>query len=133
MICRIALTLAAIAVLTASACAEQFVLPAESANWRCPFERAGTPPPPPPGNKGPVLPEPDDASILTTTGIMGTGDELTATVSGVKVRAGDKIKGRNLTFNVEKITKDAVHMKVVEAKEKHKQYIGRVYIKKIAN
>jgi hypothetical protein len=136
MLCRMTLALAVVAMFTLSvdALAEEkpFVLPAVAETWKCPFEpfTAPPPPPPPPGPE-PTLPEPDDAAEAKTNQIIGKVPDLVAVVSGVKVSPGDKIQGKNLTFKVEKITKDAVHLKVIEANEKYKKYVGRIYIKKI--
>ena len=132
MICRITLTLAAIAVLTASAYAGTFVLPEATKDWGCPLVdargRGGDDIQEPTVKPAPVAPVPDEIRDLGVSGIIGEGEDLEAVVSGHKVRAGTEFKVKNFTLRAEKVTKNNVSLKITKTPDKHKSLVGQTRV-----
>ena len=59
---------------------------------------------------------------LAISSIIGLEDDLAAIVAGSRVRPGDTVVGEKLKFEIERITRDAVHMRCINKEEKFAEF-----------
>jgi hypothetical protein len=73
----------------------------------------------------------DAVSALTISCIIGLETDLAAIVAGSRVHQGDTIVGEKLKFEIEKITKDAIHLRCISEEEQFSEFTDIKLKKKI--